>query len=361
MDAIARAADMDVDAEAPDAPDAARTIAATRHFALPQALRGLAALWVVLFHLHSGGHASELFARAPRAVVWIFAHGESGVAVFFALSGFVIAHSLRDATPSLGLLSRFVLRRAIRLDPPYWAAILTVLCLGFIEYRIGHAPAPDVTGPQLAAHLVYAQSLLGFQNINIVFWTLCYEVQFYIFFVISLLVAHKFGAKGRAGVRLLHFGIAAIWAAGYFSSPFEGLFVDLWFAFYLGVLAYRAPRSRIDAAQMAVLFVPVALSQSPFGWVAFITALVLAVSLATGFVKDGLRSPPLLFLGTISYSLYLFHNPVTGAGFFVASILKLPDLAAIVTVLAVNVAVAWAAYRLVEAPAHALSKRITLP
>ncbi|WP_159977043.1 MULTISPECIES: acyltransferase [unclassified Novosphingobium] len=361
MDAIARTADVNVATEAPNTWDAARAIAPARHFALPQVLRGLAALWVVLFHLHSGGHVSGLFAQAPRAVVWIFAHGESGVAVFFALSGFVIAHSLRDATPSLGLLSRFVLRRAIRLDPPYWAAILTVLCLGFIEYRIGHAPAPDVTGPQLAAHLFYAQSLLGFQNINIVFWTLCYEVQFYIFFVISLLITHRLGTKGRAAVTLVHFGIAAIWAAGYFPSPLEGLFVDLWFAFYLGVLAYRAPHSRSAAAQMIALFVPVALSQSPFGWVAFITAAVLAVSLATGFVKDGLRSPPLLFLGTISYSLYLFHNPVTGAGFFVAGILKLPDLAAIVAVLAVNVVVAWAAYRLVEAPAHALSKRIALP
>ncbi|WP_404480112.1 acyltransferase family protein [Novosphingobium sp. BL-52-GroH] len=356
MEAIARIGDI----APPAAGRVSRPGLATHHFALPQALRGLAALWVVLFHLYAGGHVAAFFDAAPAALVWIFAKGENGVAVFFALSGFVIAHSLRDATPSAGLLARFVLRRAIRLDPPYWAAILAVLVVGYVEYRIGRSPLPDVTKPQLAAHLFYAQNLLGFENVNIVFWTLCYEVQFYIFFVLSMLVAHVRGGRYAPAVGLVHFGIALAWASGHVPTPMAGLFVNLWFAFYLGVLAYRSTGSRLAVAQMAALFVPIAWGGSTFGWVSFLTAVLLAVSLATGFVKNGLRLPPLLFLGTISYSLYLFHNPVTGAGFFLAGMLPLPDTVAIVAVLAVNVLAAWIAYRLVEAPAHAVSKRIAL-
>lgn len=361
MDAIARASDIKGIVAGPDQRTAPLEGARTgHHFALPQALRGLAALWVVLFHLHAGGHVSKLFDAAPAALVWIFARGESGVPVFFALSGFVIAHSLHGVAPSFAMLGRFVLRRSIRLDPPYWAAILVVLLVGFIEHAMGRGPAPEVTGPRLAAHLFYAQNLFGSGNFNVVFWTLCYEVQFYVFFVLSALAAHWLPIRYKGAVPLAHFVIALLWSSGRLSSPIEGLFVDLWFAFYLGVLAYHAPRSRLAVTQMIALAAPILLGQSPFGIVALSTATLLALSMATGFVKNGLRIPPLLFLGTISYSLYLFHNPVTGVAFFVASKLALPDPAAIVAVLAANILAAWIAYRVIEAPAHAMSKRITL-
>lgn len=356
MSAIAQTAD----GEAAGRLSLPTTTSATGHFALPQALRGIAALWVVLFHMHAGGHAADFFAAAPAPLAWLVSMGEGGVAIFFALSGFVIAHSLRDVTPSAGLLGRFVLRRAIRLDPPYWVAILAVLCIGFVEYRMGRADAPDVSYARLLAHLAYAQNLVGFTNFNIVFWTLCYEVQFYLFFVASMLVSQAFGEAGRKAVAALHFAIAAAWSAGYLASPVPGLFVDLWYAFYLGILAYRSTSSRLAVIQMMVLSVPILLSQMAFGTIALLTAILLAIGLATGFVKNGLRLPPLLFLGTISYSLYLFHNPVTGAGFFIAGKLSLPHSAAFVAVLGLNLLVAWIAYRLIEAPAHAMSRRIPL-
>lgn len=331
-----------------------------QRFSVPQALRGLAALWVVLFHSHAGGHLPQFFTKMPDFIVWIFSRGEGGVAIFFALSGFVIAHSLRGRTPTIKLLGRFVLRRAIRLDPPYWAAIAVVICLGFVENTLGHGQAPIIDKYQIISHLFYAQTFFGFQNINIIFWTLCYEIQFYIFYVSNICIGYYCGKWGKIFIVSVHFLIAIIWASGRIANPVNGLFVDLWFAFYLGILSYAAAQSRFDALQMLVIFIPVALNQSFFAWIALLTAVFLAVSLATGYVKNGLRNPFLLFLGTISYSLYLLHNPITGAGFYVADMLNFPDIAAFIAVLAINIAAAWVFYRLIEVPSHAMSRKIKL-
>jgi peptidoglycan/LPS O-acetylase OafA/YrhL len=50
--------------------------------------------------------------------------GHFGVPIFFVLSGFVIALSLDGKPMSLEIIGRFILRRSIRLDLPYWTAIV---------------------------------------------------------------------------------------------------------------------------------------------------------------------------------------------------------------------------------------------
>ena len=91
-------------------------------------VRGLAALWVVLFHASEGGHIEHLKSALPDFItVAVFDWGHLGVAVFFVLSGFVMAHTVRkyDFTPAFG--TRFMLRRLARLTPPYYASIIFVL------------------------------------------------------------------------------------------------------------------------------------------------------------------------------------------------------------------------------------------
>jgi len=67
----------------------------TLRFAFADSLRGIAALWVVLFHLSKGDHIDQLIASLPKFLKPIlFNSGGLGVAIFFVLSGYVMTHTI---------------------------------------------------------------------------------------------------------------------------------------------------------------------------------------------------------------------------------------------------------------------------
>ena len=96
------------------------------------------------------------------------------------LSGFVIAFSLRRDRMTLGYIGLLALRRSIRLDPPYWVGIITMLAVMVVRNSATHARVDRPSGMQLLAHLLYLQEILGYGSINVVLWTLCIEIQFYL-------------------------------------------------------------------------------------------------------------------------------------------------------------------------------------
>src|SRR5207244_937357 len=97
-----------------------------------------------------------------------------------------------------GFLGGFALRRSIRLDPPYWTAIVFVLALHVLGPLTGIVPSPYGEAPpqasQILTHLFYAQDILGFEHLSLGFWTLCIEVQFYLLLVIFVGVAQRLSA-----------------------------------------------------------------------------------------------------------------------------------------------------------------------
>src|SRR5689334_15625966 len=94
--------------------------AASGRFLFVDALRGFAALGVVIFHFTEADHIPLLASALPAWVVLILNHGNLGVPVFFVLSGFVIAHSVHSERVTMPFAAKFMLRRSLRLDPPYW-------------------------------------------------------------------------------------------------------------------------------------------------------------------------------------------------------------------------------------------------
>ena len=80
---------------------------ASGRLALIDGLRGIAAMLVVLFHFCAVAHLADV-----PVLGWLFAHGNFGVEVFFVISGFVIAYSVRNAQHTLPFLGRFALRRS---------------------------------------------------------------------------------------------------------------------------------------------------------------------------------------------------------------------------------------------------------
>lgn len=281
-------------------------------------LRGIAVSMVVVDHLF-GRIRADL--PLPSVVSWILAHGYLGVAIFFVLSGFVITMSVggRKITPAFA--GRFALRRAVRLDPPYWASIIVALGSAVIAARFFgvHKTSPSLR--EIGAHLVYLQDLLGYENIIAVYWTLCLEVQFYLFLIIllwTMQAAYRRGDSseilGRTGAQgmLLSLLIISIGQLTDIWHPTpRAAFVPYWFCFTLGAMTYWVlagwvSRSTLGLAATIVLVSGVLFSNSRC-FAAVITATLLYVAGHRDKMTQWLSGTIVQFLGKISYSLYLFH------------------------------------------------------
>lgn len=297
----------------------------TGRFELVDALRGLAALAVVMFHAAEGGHITGLLAIAPAWVGAAFRSGALGVAVFFALSGFVIAHSVYNERATLAFIGRFMLRRSIRLDPPYWFAIMLTVALAGVSAVVSTEELPSIQPGRIVAHLFYLQEILGFEHVSDVFWTLCIEVQLYIVYVLLLAFARNnpdLPLQGRrtASVLIGAALVSLLWPLGILSvSPLAGLFLPMWHGFLVDAGAYwafRNPQATPVFLGFAVLLLSSGVVRgNAFTVVCAATAFTLWLAAATGLGAGACRWRWFGYLGAVSYSLYLTHNPITGATF----------------------------------------------
>lgn len=343
-------------------------------FTVVDALRGIAALSVVLHHSVDGGHISSLLVVLPPAVSSILRSGYLGVAVFFVLSGFVIAHSLSDLHMTMGNLGRFALRRSLRLDPPYWAAIALTMGFGLLATVMVSDRAPSTySSGQVLAHVFYMQDILGYPPISLVFWTLCFEVQFY-FVYAALLVFGRYEPehklRNRSVALLLGCGavVSLLWPLGLGPTVPNGTFPPLWHGFLLGAGSYWAWKDRRVLppflAYAAILLVGGLWRGDPFTVTCGLTAILLLASGLSAWIYRGLDWRPLQFLGLVSYSLYLTHNPVTGAAFRIGY--KITGRTAVteafwfLVVLLTCIGFAGAMWWLVERPSIAWSRRVRL-
>jgi peptidoglycan/LPS O-acetylase OafA/YrhL len=274
-------------------------------------LRGLAALTIVL------PHAWVLFAGVIQPRGWrntivfdVRIYAVLAVQVFFVLSGFVIAFTLRDARVTPALLGRFLLRRSIRLDPPY--AVSMLICLGMMAALGGWHTLPPAR--VVLAHLFYLQDLLGFgEPINHICWTLCIEIQMYLFFcaAIGLIQAVRLDYHVvLTAVAMLALG----WPLGLFPSPLGRFFLANEYCFLAGAVAWWWNERSIPrwlVLMSAGTFVVAGAWHFDINiCVAFATAGLLALAGSMGKLNSWLKAKPWQFFGAVSYALYLTHQPV---------------------------------------------------
>ncbi|MEM1426900.1 MAG: acyltransferase, partial [Cyanobacteria bacterium P01_H01_bin.130] len=135
------------------------------------AIRGLAALAIVFFHY---GSSTQWPATHPYHY---FQYLEEFVQIFFVLSGFVVLISFTRIKRALD----FIVGRFARLYPVYWLSVLVTIA---IIYLFKIRPAPTENPVEILLNLSMFQELLGFRNINIVYWTLTLELVFYGIFIL---------------------------------------------------------------------------------------------------------------------------------------------------------------------------------
>ena len=364
-----------------------------QRFAFIDALRGLAALAVALHHINRYGPLPEAGeAVVPKHVGYVIDNGWIGVQVFFVISGFVIAYSLRDAFATPQFLARFALRRSLRLDPPYWATIGIVLALSFIVPALCAVPplSEGITWKQLVSHFAYMQNVLGYENLSVGFWTLCIEFQFYLLYVILLGVAQRLpgGKPGEFETgtwqRLLVFAPFALLSLFVFHRNPENVhWLSHFFCmFFLGMLAWWALSHRIPGwvfwTYVGAMLVRIATADRmspadaldygiPEPWnvcYACVPTVDLAVALCTGVAiyvtgRAGrlavwLNVPPLQYLGRISYSLYLIHYPIshliTNWGYQLTGDSPIPAVCWLILSVAASIGGAQLLYMVIEAP-----------
>ena len=279
-----------------------------------QALRALAALMVVLYHVESG--INGWFS--PRVALPSSTAGAAGVDLFFLISGFIMVLTSRRLTAG-----EFMSRRLIRIVPLYWLSTLVFLLAAlFVPQREGqdHSIAAIVAS---LLFIPYARPDGAIQPLNPVGWTLNYEMFFYLLFALGLALGRSRVVRGVGAALVAVVALGLLYAPG---VPAAATVLRFWadpivLEFLAGMAVARLYLSgfrlgALPASLLAILavatFVLAAASPEPHGFGRLVVwggpALLLLLAAVLG------PAPPLprtvTLLGDASYSLYLFHLPV---------------------------------------------------
>ncbi|MEU0315103.1 acyltransferase [Nocardioides sp. NPDC006273] len=337
--------------------------------AVLDAVRLFAAIVVVLYHFTARAHdpwqegtvSSEFFPDLSDFTVF----GQFGVDLFFIISGFVILMSAwgRDVTS-------FTTSRISRLFPGYWAAVL--LTAGLLMF-VWAPTDKQVELTEVGVNLTMVQTAFSVPMVDGVYWTLWFELRFYVLIGILMLF-------GLTGTRVLAF--AAIWptAAVLAEAAGAGLLSDLLIAEYApmfagGMAIYMVARDKRNLLAWLVLLQNVALGagwaslntrERLMEWTAFeppVIWCVLAslacfvlVALVTLTPVSRITGSWLTTAGLLTYPLYLIHQYW---GFAIIRLLQddLPRYAVLAIAVGASIVLAWLIHRLVERPLSPLLKR----
>lgn len=329
----------------------------TRRFTELDGLRGIAALAVAICHLT--GDYDGRYPDAPDAL-FHFPWGAYGVQLFFMISGFVILMSATRAKQP----SDFVISRVSRLYPPYWIA-LTLSIVLILAFRIPGTGLYDwKTG--LLNYLMF-QRWFDIPNVDMVYWTLAIEMQFYVLIFSLLLISRSKLTTKIVTVVATIWLVAAVAVAVWAFPTTHGLIpqavptlhkviLNLTLAehgplFITGMFCYISRRDGrlhwlVPVAALAAIVNAGAIQTLTHG---LIVAGVIAFFLLVAFREStpALNTRPVQFLGKISYSLYIVHVMVSAAVITLCIPIVGRDLSTLIG-LAASIAVAYGVYRIGE-------------
>lgn len=270
-------------------------------------LRGLAALWVVFFHLN------EPIKYVPNIYTNFCKLGWIGVPVFFVISGWCMA-GISQRKPSA---KAFLLARVLRIFPPFWGSLLVVaLAVGVLVLVNGVNDVielPKSLLSLLATISLTTTPISTVPTVNWSYWSLSYEIAFYFLISIGLLFTSIRERLDNYVLFLLVFSlvfsffklnpslnILIFWAREF------PLFAIGWF----GQRHFSAQSSPLLSFISCTLFLVFIFLMPAHGLLTAAVGFFSVFALALGEVKRFPVVSGLRWLGDRSYSIYLIHVPL---------------------------------------------------
>jgi peptidoglycan/LPS O-acetylase OafA/YrhL len=303
-------------------------------------LRGLASLNVVLYHYTS--RYREIFQHEyPIKYDWYYGH--VGLELFFMISGFVIFMTLQKVNS----VKEFAYKRSLRLYPAYWICICITLLIASVW---DVARTQDLTFFQILMNFTMIQGIFEIPNLDGAYWSLIPEL----FFYTLMGTFYYFGLLKNIRI------IAFIWIVWMLLNrqgilPYGEYFLNLKYGMFLlsGILFYKIKYNNGNYIDH-LLIISCWLSAI---WVnrmdGNVYAYTFIFSLFYLFIYGKLKVfnlSPLLFLGYISYPLYLLHQNI---GYSLISSFKVyipNDFVVILITLSIMFFLAWIVKRYLEKP-----------
>jgi peptidoglycan/LPS O-acetylase OafA/YrhL len=336
------------------------------------AIRGIAALIVVIGHSIDEAvrliQSPALHDFLQSLAIDYVSLGRVGVVAFFCVSGYVIPFSFAHKRP----VPSFLIARFFRLYPAYWASMIGALLLAV---ALG-APFPPPA--QILANITMIQLALGQPDLIGVYWTLFYELVFYGLclgaFIMGRMQSPPYLLAMVAGLSAIGLLAALLRHSGMATGVPIGLFMFL-AIMHLGTLARVSDRDATPQARryFAIGLAIILVTTGPIAGIGFIQkaanqrlladVISLYVGLGLFFVlrrRDDLATAPLLFLGKISYSLYLMHPLCLVALVAVGHMLAPPfgPLFVLLSVPVASILLSTMTQHFVEEPSNRIGRRL---
>jgi peptidoglycan/LPS O-acetylase OafA/YrhL len=313
-------------------------------------LRIIAASWVALFHFN------EPIAYINNWYRDFCKLGFIGVPIFFVVSGYCILIALHHNSNPYN----FAIRRFFRIFPPYWFSVILVIIIIVGEKLItgtNSVPFPKQISDMLATVVLLTSPVTHVPTINWVYWTLPYEVMFYVAIFLIALFKQAYFTIILIIITLLTLFLPQT-VNGFLS------FFKYWPMFMLGVGVYNLNFNSHKKLSLVLLIITIiSLIFGGIG-VSYIITSVITAGLIYWNNRRPMQQNILSKYGDISYSLYLIHVPV---GIYVLGFLKLKfqtniieNIVCDLVVLFVCAGLSMLMFKYVEMPAIKYGKQLAI-
>lgn len=271
-------------------------------FAILDALRGIAATAVMLFHFLGAYHHEFGYATAPAIG---FEWGFYGVQLFFIISGFVIYYSISASSS----IKDFLVKRFIRLYPTYWLCMAITFAVVSLFGLVGR----EAGWKDALVNISMFQGVFHVKFVDPSYWSLSIELFFYLFIALVFYINwQRFMSAILVGWLLL-----IVLYNFVFKIPGAGLFFNLQYGmlFVAGIAFYRIKIQKQTgwfnhALILASYLLCLAVLKHMDGFWWGITTVYILVYLAIYGKLWFIENRFFFFFGRISYALYLIHDNV---------------------------------------------------